>query len=159
VTNSSSSSFILAFRDEDSIYSTLKEQFPEDITEGWSAGETGYFHQLLNEIEHSKRLTREGLIETFDCEKYSIIWDIKSKLRREMNMDYWAAHDYFETEEGKKIIEEAYEEELASFLANVGNNKVVVEVDHGDGGNGEDGVLEHNILPFLDCTIRSFSHH
>ena len=36
VTNSSSSSFILSFKDEESVYNTLKEQFPKYIENGWS---------------------------------------------------------------------------------------------------------------------------
>ena len=38
VTNSSSSSFILSFKDEESVRKTLKEQFPDYIKLGWSAG-------------------------------------------------------------------------------------------------------------------------
>jgi hypothetical protein len=159
VTNSSSSSFILAFKDEDSIYNTLKEQFPKDIEEGWSAGETGYFHQLLNEIENATRLTKEDLIESFDYEKYSIEWDLERKLESQKNMTYRETTEYFKTEEGKKFLEDAYNKELNLFLSDIGDNKVVVEVEHGDGGEGEDGVLEHEILPYLDCTIRQFSHH
>lgn len=59
VTNSSSSSFILSFADEDSIYDTLKEQFPKDIESGWSAGEYGYLSDLLNRISDEKDSRRK----------------------------------------------------------------------------------------------------
>ena len=62
VTNSSSSSFILSFKDENSIYDTLKSQFPEIFTKGWSYEEDGgYFNQLINEIKNTNRLTKDDI--------------------------------------------------------------------------------------------------
>jgi hypothetical protein len=160
ITNSSSSSFILAFKDEDSIYSTLKEQFPDNIEESWSAGDTGYFQQLLNEIEDADRLTEDDLAEIFKTyEKCSIKWETEEELESHKNMSYGEVCTYLKTEDGKKLLENAYKEKLDSFLAAIGNNKVVVKVKHGSGGDGEDGVLETKILPHLGCTIKQFSHH
>ena len=68
VTNSSSSSFILSFKDEDSIYNTLKEQFPKNIENSWSAGEEGYLYQLLNEIEEAYRLTKNDVRDIIEDE-------------------------------------------------------------------------------------------
>jgi RNA-binding protein YhbY len=160
VTNSSSSSFILAFSNEDSIYKTLKEQFPEDIVEGWSAGEEGYFNQLIDEIDNAKRLTREDLIKIFNQEKYSIRRElIRELVEKRDGMDYCDAYDYLKTEDGNSQINKVYEKRLEKFLKDIGDNKVIVEVEHGDGGEGEDGMLERKILPRLGCTIKRFSHH
>lgn len=127
VTNSSSSSFILSFKDEDSIYDTLKEQFPKNIKSSWSAGEQGYFDQLLDEIRESRRLTKDN------------VQDI-------------AEYEYYYDKEG-------CEKAISKIMDKIGDNKVIVEVEHGDGGEGEDGILEYEILPNLDCTVVRFSHH
>lgn len=159
VTNSSSSSFILSFKDENSIYETLKEQFPKDIEEGWSYGDNGYIGQLLSEIEDSVRLTEDDIKEIIDDESWNIRWDLERKLEDEKNMSYSEVREFFETSEGKKIIENACKDEFDRIMKDIGNDQVIVQVEHGDGGEGEDGMLEHEILPSLDCTKIRFSHH
>lgn len=159
VTNSSSSSFILSFKDEESIYSTLKEQFPTDIEAGWSYGDKGYFHQLLDEIEYADRLTENDIKRIIEEENWSIRWEIEEKLSHEKNMSYSESRDYFKTEEGQKMLDDACKEEIDKIMRAIGDDKVVVEVEHGDGGEGEDGILEHEILPALDCMKIRFSHH
>ena len=96
VTNSSSSSFILSFADEDSIYDTLKEQFPKDIEPGWSAGEDGYLSDLLNRISDEKRLTQEDIEEIIvDNDRWSIRWNLREKYEREKGMSYREAWEFF----------------------------------------------------------------
>ena len=153
VTNSSSSSFILSFEDEDSIYDTLINQFPSDIRPGWSVG-NGYLEQLYEEIKDAKRLSKQDIKEIIKYEEpwywyFCHSWDGKhSELRK-----------FLESDEGKNFIEKENEECFNEILGKIGDDKVIVEVDHGDGGEGEDGVLEHNILPYLNCTVIRFSHH
>ena len=127
VTNSSSSSFILSFKNEESIYNTLKEQFPKNIENSWSAGDEGYLCQLLNEIEEAYRLTKNDVREIIEDERW--------------------------------YSEEPCEDEIIKVMEKIGNDEVIVQVEHGDGGEGEDGMLEHEILPNLDCTVVRFSHH
>lgn len=159
VTNSSSSSFILSFKDENSVFSTLKEQFPKYIEAGWSCGDDGYLQQLVNEIQNADRLTKDNVKEMVLDESWSIMWDLEEKLENEKNMSYSEIRVFFKTSEGKKMIEDACEERINKLLQDIGDDKVIVEVDHGDGGEGEDGVLEHEILPHLSCTRIRFSHH
>jgi hypothetical protein len=159
VTNSSSSSFILAFKDEASVYSTLKNQFPEDIEEGWSAGEHGYFYQVLEEINEAPRLTKEDLEQIILDEHWSAKWELERKYMDEHGATYREFSDYLETDEGIQALERAYSSYRDSILAAIGDNKVIVEIEHGDGGEGEDGMLEHHILPYLDCVKVRFSHH
>lgn len=149
VTNSSSSSFILSFKDENSIYETLKDQFPKNIKEGWSCGDNGYLFQLLSEIEEAERLTENDIEE--------IVFE--EKLEEEKSMSYPEVREFFETSEGQKTIEDVCKDEFYRIMKDIGNDKVIVQVEHGDGGEGEDGVLEHEILPSLDCTKIRFSHH
>lgn len=95
VTNSSSSSFILSFKDEDSIYDTLKEQFPKDIESGWSAGKYGYLPDLLNRISDEKRLTQEDIKEIIeDEERWTIRWELREKYEREKGMSHLESWDF-----------------------------------------------------------------
>lgn len=158
VTNSSSSSFILSFNDEKSIYNTLKKQFPKNIENGWSAGENGYLYQLLNEIEEANRLTENNIKEIVDNESWHVYWDIKYMLKGK-GMSEAEARDFLKTAEGEKMIADAKKEKFEKIMNKIGDNKVIVQVEHGDGGEGEDGMLEHEILPNLDCTVIRFSHH
>ena len=158
VTNSSSSSFILSFKDEESIYKTLKEQFPPNLEVGWSSGEEGYFQQLLNEIEKAYRLTENNIREIIEDEDWSIQYSLIYSLEKK-GMSYPEIVDFFKTPEGKRMVDKAYEGDFKKIMEKIGDDKVIVQIEHGDSGNGEDGVLEHEILPNLDCTVARFSHH
>lgn len=158
VTNSSSSSFILSFKDEESIYNTLKEQFPKCIENGWSSGEDGYFCQLLNEIKDADRLTENNIKDIVDYESWDVRWDIENELERK-GMSYSEARDFLKTAEGEKMITDACKEKFEDIMNKIGDDKVIVQVEHGDGGEGEDGVLEQDILPKFACTAAKFSHH
>ena len=57
------------------------------------------------------------------------------------------------------MVSDACNEKVSKIMQKIGNDKVIVQVEHGDGGEGEDGMLEHEILPYLDCTAIRFSHH
>lgn len=157
VTNSSSSSFILSFKNEDSIYDTLKEQFPTNIKTGWSYGDSGYLCQLLNEIEEANRLTHDDVKEIIEYENWNIRCELEEIL--EKNMSYLEISNFFETDEGQKMIDDAYKEKIDRIMKDIGEDQVIVEIDHGDSGDGEDGVLENEILPNLECTRAIFSHH
>ena len=159
VTNSSSSSFILSFKDENSIYTALKSQFPKNIKTGWSCGDNGYLNQLLSEIENAKRLTANDIKDIVIDESWSIRWELEKELEYEKNMSYSEIRDFFKTNEGKKMIENACKDEFDEIMNDIGSDKVIVQVEHGDGGEGEDGILEHEILPSLNCTKVRFSHH
>ena len=158
VTNSSSSSFILSFKNDESIWKDLKAQFPKNIMPGWSAGQDGYFYQLYKEIKSGLRLTKNDVRELVKNEKWYIAWELEDELE-EKGMSYWDVKDFLKTPEGQKQIEEACEKKFNEIMEKIGDDKVIVKVNHGDGGHGEDGALEHEILPTLDCTAVRFSHH
>lgn len=158
VTNSSSSSFLLTFKDKNSIYDTLKKQFPT-VENSWSAGKDGYFTQLFKEINESHYLSKDEIVSLIKDESYDIEWNLGYKLRREKNMSYSEANDYIQSEEGQNLVKQMIDERTNNVLKTIGDNAITVEVEHGDGGEGEDGVLEHEILPYLDCTVIRFSHH
>lgn len=159
VTNSSSSSFILSFKNEDSIYNTLKEQFPKNIERGYSYRKQGYLGQLLEEIEDSQRLTKEDIAEIVQSERYHIRWELEEKIQNEKGMSYSEVNAFLKTKEGQRMLSDAYKKELDDIMQIIGEDEVIVQVEHGGGGEGEDGILEHEILPNLECTVVRFSHH
>ena len=115
VTNSSSSSFILSFADEE-------------------------------------------IIE--DEERWTIRWELREKYEREKGMSHLESWDFFDSPEGEKLIKEECGKIVEEIMKKIGDDHVIVQVEYGDGGEtGEDGVMEHEILPNLDCTIARFSHH
>lgn len=157
VTNSSSSSFILAFKDEESIEDTLREQFP-DVENGWSAGEEGYLNQLLSEIRDAHRLTSDEVAETIR-EDVGTRWSFSDYVTRKHGLTYSGVYEFMRTDKGNQEFQEYCQKRVNSVLDVIGDRQVIVQVEHGDGGEGEDGVLEHEILPRLDCTVARFSHH
>lgn len=158
VTNSSSSSFILSFKNEESVLKTLEEQFPKNIKPGWSAGEEGYLNQLINEINEARRLVKDE-VEDIIAREDRYNWQIISKLEREKGMSYSEAKDFLRTFEGQQVQHNLYVEKVKSVMDKIGDDEVIVQVEHGDGSEGEDGTLEHEILQNLDCTVVRFSHH
>lgn len=95
--------------------------------------------------------------------KDEIYWSIKRSLEEtlesEKHMSYSEIRDFFKTGEGQKMIDNTYKEEIDRIMKGIGDDKVIVEVEHGDGGEGEDGILENEILPNLDCTKSRISLH
>lgn len=157
VTNSSSSSFILFFPSEDCIEQVLREQFPHEITPSWSCGD-GYLNQLLEDIDEAERLTPESVRDRIESGHYYIRWDMEDELAKN-GMSRQEIKDYLASDEGKKALGERFDAIFESVMKKIGDSKVIVEVDHGDGGMGEDGVLEKEILPSLGCMATIFSHH
>lgn len=160
VTNSSSSSFILSFKDEESILSTLESQFPEDIEPSWSC-ESGYLQQLLDDITDEKnRYTKDEI----ECLLFSELHcqlkcECICQLMDELNLSYIDAKNRVDTDYAKTVLNTKCANEVKSTIDKIGNDEIIVMIEHGDGGHGEDGVLEHDILPRLLCTRASFSHH
>lgn len=74
-------------------------------------------------------------------------------------MSYSEVIDFLKTAEGEKLVTDSYKKKFESIMNKIGDDKVIVQVEQGDGGDGEDGMLEQEILPNLDCTVVRFSHH
>lgn len=150
VTNSSSSSFVLAFTDEQSIKTELVDGFPEY--------DLGYFGRVFNDVKDAERLTKEQVIERIK-EEYR--WDAQYYLfeRKRRQNRIFTYHDkiaWLESDEGKKEIDDYINNIIKSIEAKLDENSVFVEVEYSDDDNGE---LEHEIMPELPVTVIRFSHH
>lgn len=161
VTNSSSSSFVLSFKDRASVESTIRDQFPEEIECDWHTHDE-YLSQLIEDVRDPSHICtfQEMKEEVIDELSYPAWRQAVSKVQSEMKVSYEEACSYVHsTKEGRKlqidILFQMWEDASEKFK----DDTVFAIIDHGSSGDGEDGVLERKVLPNLPCTQFVFSHH
>lgn len=146
VTNSSSSSFILGFKNEKSIVPTLLEQVPDE-----------YIGTILRDVTKSN-LTADEAIESY---KEQIYWTARYEVEEQKRIElgsYIAASDWCDEnkEEYDKLTNE-YVDKLASELkAKMKGLKRFAEVEYCDHSHSE---LEHYVVPHMEACLAVISHH
>lgn len=149
VTNSSSSSFILGFTNEDNIYDELIAGFPK-----WAEN---YFSTVSRDVQSEKRLNRdEVIVKAREELRWNAEWDVQNRYQRKHRCSYIEAWDYTKTENGKSEVESEIERCINNIIEDMSGKSVFVEVEYDDHCNGE---LEHEIMPKVESTIVRFSHH
>ena len=149
VTNSSSSSFILGFKSEDTIREELISGFPK-----WAIEKIGI---VLRDVEEAEKFDKDEAIKRVREElKWDAQWEIENLYRRRTRGSYSDAWDYIRTEEGKAEIEKYLDNIINNALIDMGSKTVFVEVEYDDHCNSD---LEHEIMPEVECTIKRISHH
>ena len=140
VTNSSSSSFILGFKDEDSINNQLnQENLPDE-----------YKNILLRDIkEHN--ISKDTALAIFEYEmKFLAEWEAEDKL----------GYDFRELEEHQEEIDalasEIYSKWYEIFSKRIEKYGYLALVEYDD---HQDDELELSIVPYLQCKVQRFSHH
>ena len=146
VTNSSSSSFILGFKDEDSIAKTLAD----DDT-------YGYFETIYQDCLEAEKMDIETMLN--NCRE-SIYWDafydLEYELENRMNWD--EIFEFTKTDEFKKLVEEETDKRINELRKDAEGKSIFVEVEYEDHSlSGSE--LEHDIVPYLDCCLEVFSNH
>ena len=142
VTNSSSSSFILAFEDEDSIEKVLSDEYTG-----------GQYDRILSDIKENRITRNEAIAEYRDESMFSAL----NYVAKKHNID-----DIFEFY--RLRLDEKYESEIddrldrlsENYSKMIGRYNYFALIDYCDDVDGE---LEHYIIPKLKCTINHFSHH
>ena len=147
VTNSSSSSFIVGFESEENIDSQLKE----------SMINSSRYEDVLHDIKRH-RITKEYALEMFKDEmKWEVEFDLQYEYERKLGISFY---DWLEDETNKKAFDEAVsakvDELYKEYEEKINACEYLAEVEYCD---HTDGDLEHEIMPYLDCTLKSFSHH
>lgn len=139
VTNSSSSSFILGFKDEDSIkcivdeLSMLSEEEKEEV---------------ISNIENNI-ISKEKAAEFFVENQWTSNWEFNGKR-------YWdLTKEEIHSKEYEKFIEDK-KNELKNDLMNKMGDKIISLVKYDDCVNS---MMEHEVMPSLSCTIETISHH
>lgn len=146
VTNSSSSSFIIGFKSRDNIEKQLYDSMMKNCK----------YETVLNDIKKKKNhLTKEQALESF---REEIEFEVRWKTEREYQERF--GFDWLENSENKKKVEAKIIKKIAKlcdeFKDEIKNYEFLAEVEYCD---HTDGDLEHEIMPYLDCTLKSFSHH
>lgn len=142
VTNSSSSSFILGFKNTDEIASVMDdlpyfwaEQVKEDIIADIKRGITTK-EQAIEEYLHSLWIEVE-----FNGKSY---WRLTQEERQ--------------SQEYQELVQNKKNELIAELLKQLNPHEIISIVHYGDDDRlGSE--LEHEIMPYLDCTIQRISHH
>lgn len=148
VTNSSSSSFILAFDEEELIDLELEES---------AYGE--YLDELKQECKE-KRYSKDEAIKYFREDVYDdVLWQLEHQVMRKRHMNYVEVYKFEKTDEFQKMLEDEVNKRCEEFVKALEGKEVIVIVEHGSGGNGEDGELECHILPNSSYCISQISHH
>lgn len=143
VTNSSSSSFILGFKDKEDIYNVASE-----LPSYWSKNAIG---SVIEDIE-------EGLVskETALKEYSDTLWEHGCYYH---GKSYWdMTREERESEEYEHFCKQWKQDRIDEFkkeLDGYNNYSVVSYEDHSNFGS----IMEHEIMPRLSCTIYRISHH
>ena len=149
VTNSSSSSFILGFKSEDDIAKVLADDY---------CG--GYFETIYKDCKEAEKMNMDEMLATAGEEmEWNVRFDIEyeSEISRKMSWD--KRHEWTKTKEFEDMVEKEIHRRLDEIKskAEKNSNQIFVDVSYAD--ECGDGELEHDIVPYLDCCLRRFSHH
>ena len=150
VTNSSSSSFIVGFKDEDSIESQLKKE----------AIALPRLDTILNDVKKN-RISKAEAIHLFEEEMFWVaLWYLEDKYERKFIHSDENLNDWLENHENR---EEFYQKVLEKrnlwlnkFKDTIKGLDYIALLNYDDHCNDD---LEQRIMPKLDCTIQRFSHH
>ena len=152
VTNSSSSSFIVGFKDKASVKPTLEEE----------AILGRNFDRVLRDIEsHCNSITREEAISLFRDEmEWDVRYEIETGIRDRKDMSYKEWDQWIRDEENMKIVDEMVKEEVdqltEEFEDKLEGLNYLAAVEYDDHSDDD---LEWSIMPRLGCTIVRFNHH
>ena len=146
VTNSSSSSFILGFKSEESIKEELQKENLEEE----------YFEEILRDVTEAAKLDREDVLEGYSEEiYYQTLWEIEDSLY----VPYSKKLEIRKTEEFQEKLNKAIVNRAAELEQSMEGLSVFVEIDYSDNDGFRYSNLEHYIAPNMNCCLAVISHH
>lgn len=145
VTNSSSSSFILGFKSNETIDQELDGTMPHC-----------YQEVVCNDVHNAEVLSKEEALDIIkDEEAYTAEYIAR---QRRNDLTYMQAYEWIRTDEGKEAASKVLDDIIEEAMEKMDGFNVFVEVEYED-HSGIESELEHNIMPFHPNTIRRMSHH
>lgn len=143
VTNSSSSSFILGFKSKEDM-----KNIADELPYYWAEAVR---ESVSSDVEYGVT-TKEKAIELYQDCLWTSNWKFYGK-------DYWGlTKEERQSEEYKKFIQDKKDKLSEDLLNKLNEYEIISIVEYGD-HTSFGSELEHNIMPYLDCTIESISHH
>ena len=158
VTNSSSSSFIVAFNSKEEGIEYFEKKLKYDKI----------FQEVIDDINRAKPMTMKEVLkyaeEEFMGETHYILMCKPYGVHRSF-CDYMEEkyqdikyHEIFNHPDCIAYQKELIKNKMEEFKKRIENKSFFVELEYEDHTpNGSE--LEHNIMPQLDCTMERFSHH
>lgn len=164
VTNSSSSSFILAFKD--------KEDGLSQITAMTHQYGSDYIGQLLSDFDSTTPIPYDEIkahcqSDFEDDASYVIGYgygDWWSSKKETFRSKWEAEHpdasysDFYRSKEYQDELLRLTEEYAADLIEKIGERRYLVELEYEDHTTAG-SALEHDILPECDFTVKRFNHH
>lgn len=148
VTNSSSSSFIVGFKNEDSVEQALRNELYLGAR----------FDTVLNDVKRNRISKAEALHQFRDEMYYDAEWSLENEYERKIGYQsfYDWLKDHRNREEFYQKVNDRLDVWFEEFKQKIECLDYLALVDYDDHSNGD---LEHEIMPRLGCTIQRFSHH
>lgn len=147
VTNSSSSSFILGFKSEDTIQDELENAFPKYALDK--------FYTVLDDVSSGVKLTKDELIDRLKKElHWEATWEVQRLYLKNHTYEDW--FNYRETEQWEAELQLYIDNIINDILGQSKDMNIFVEVEYDDHCNGH---LEHEVMPRVTNVIRTISHH
>lgn len=144
VTNSSSSSFILGFKNSEEIADIIKNELPsywrEDIIQ-----------EVISDAE-SGIISKEDAIKFYQDHIDTYFIKFHGKDRWELSREERESQEY------KDFIQQIIDSRSKAFAESLNEYEVISIVEYED-HTSLGSELEHDIMPYLDCTIQRISHH
>lgn len=144
VTNSSSSSFILAFTDESSILKELAKDFNIDYID--------HLPNILSGINEAERLAVEEVLPYFERNNKGdeewILHDIMNT-----SMGWQESWEYVRSDEGQRRVSKKVSKNVNQFKKKLNNKGVIVEVEF------DDYIAPVESLKSCSCCKAIFDHH
>ncbi len=146
VTNSSSSSFILGFKSEESIKEELQKENLEEE----------YFEEILRDVTEATRLDKEDILQGYSEEiYYQTLWEIEDSLYVPYSMKF----EMRETKEFQEKLNKAITDRTSELEQAMEGCSVFVEISYSDNDGLMYSTLEHHIAPNMNCCLAAISHH
>lgn len=164
VTNSSSSSFILAFKDKEDGLSQIAA-----MTHSYGSD---YVGQLLTDFQNAVPIP-------FDDIKAHCMWEFNGDAsyillygeggwwssEKDTFQKRWEAEhpgaaymDFYNSKEYKDELQRLTDQYAADLLEKIGERRYLVELEYED-HTGVGSALEHDILPNCEFVVKRFNHH
>lgn len=161
VTNSSSSSFILAFSSKDEgidTISRLTTEYGSKYVDQLLVDFSNALSFQLQEIDSRYRQEFEADAE-WDLD-YSCSWGRKPSFRDKWYESHPDAKegDYYQSTERQERIQQYIDNCFKLLLEDIGDKEYLVELKYSD-DTRIGSKLEHTILPELPFVVHTFSHH
>jgi hypothetical protein len=143
VTNSSSSSFILGFKDEKEI-----ENIVNELPDYWSKHA---IDGVVSDIENGIT-SKEYALEFYQDHTDTCFIKFRGKDWFDLDREERQSQEY------KDYIQQILDKRSKEFVDALNEYEIISIVEYED-HSPLGSALEHDIMPGLDCTIRRISHH